>query len=86
MLEIDPKKRINLNGVLDCLQVREEKDRQKRLNVYRGLAKSVVGGMGVMGAILGAFQIKDEPDSPSTTSNMDLRLYGRLYSKLASRA
>jgi hypothetical protein len=86
MLQADPSKRIDLEGVLDFLYKRAEKKRQARLSVYRGLSKTVIGGLGVMGAILGAFNWKDEPSSPSTISNMDLKLYGRLCSKLSSRA
>lgn len=86
MLDADPFKRIPLEGVLDFLHKYTEKRRQERLNVYRGLSKTVMGGLGVMGAILGAFNWKDEPSSPSTISNMDLKLYGRLCYKLSSRA
>lgn len=54
----------------------------KRLESYRKLAKSVVGGVGVMGTLLAAFDYIKEPASPVS---MDLKLYGRLCSRLASR-
>jgi serine/threonine protein kinase len=86
MLEADPEARITLGGVIDFLSEYVEQKREERLDSYRVLAKSVVSGVGIMGAMLGTFNWKSAPASPTTTSNMDLKLYGRLYCRLSTSA
>jgi len=82
MLDSDPDSRIDLFGVCEFTQRYVEKQKLRRLEVYRNLAKPVIEGVGVMGTLLAAFDYIKEPASPVS---MDLKLYGRLCHKLASR-
>jgi hypothetical protein len=83
MLKANPRARISLNGVLDFLDKYWEGQKKIRLQKYREMTRTVLGGVGVMGAMMAAFNCSDEPLSPAS---MDLKLYGRLCTRLAARS
>lgn len=80
MLNPDPKSRIDMNGVLEFLEDYREQQARARVAQYRELTLKVTSGLGVMGAMLAAFNFP--PPRPSSPSNMDLCLYSRLYKRL----
>lgn len=87
MLQSDPAERLTINGVVELLTSYEEAQREKRLNNYRQLSLSGLVNYGAMGAMMAALGLgSSAPRVPSPPSCMDLRLYGRLCSRLAVRS
>jgi hypothetical protein len=80
MLDRDPSTRIDLGGVLDFVGDYVERSKEEKVKKYKVMLQEVVGGVGVMGAIAGAFKWSHQPAEPMS---MDLRLYGRLCGRLS---
>lgn len=82
MLEPNPEDRLSMNGMLDFMDSFTLKQRQNKIDQYRRLSMKSMLSMGVMGAIIGAMNIK--PCMAPSPKSMDLRLYGRLCQRLTT--
>jgi hypothetical protein len=85
MLDLDPENRIDMNGVLDLLTNYKNKQIEIKLNHYRKLSMRCLTGIGVMGEMIAAMGLVPE-SGPSSPTSMDLRLYGKLCSRMTAMA
>jgi serine/threonine-protein kinase ULK/ATG1 len=83
MLEPNPENRINLNGVLDFMDEYNFQQREIRLRFYKKLSIQSLMGVGVVGSIICAMNMKIS-SSPQPPSRMDLRLYGKLCQRMTT--